>query len=73
MAASGEVDQDEVYWAYGKVMHKFQLLELTLWMLLVPEEVSWQKGMAKIDKWDQTTFGSLARSIRSQGLLDDPT
>ncbi|WP_410646532.1 hypothetical protein [Amycolatopsis sp. cmx-4-54] len=66
---SQTVDQFIVYGAYGEIMHQFQLLELTLWGFLarnLKSGITFDQGVAKVERWDATTFGKLWRGLRTQ-------
>jgi len=73
------VDQFLVYGAYGEVMHRFQVFELSLWQVLtrgIKPGMTTDQAMDKIEKWDATTFGSIVRGLKSQshwpaGMIDE--
>lgn len=58
-----------IYVAYGELMHKLQVMEMSLWQI---QALRMSKGMtdpqafAKVEKWDGTTFGALYRGMKSQ-------
>jgi hypothetical protein len=78
MTASEDVDSFLIYGAYGEAMHRFQVLELSLWGLLtrsIKTGTTLEQASLKLDKWDGTTFGQIVRGIRTQshwphGLLE---
>lgn len=64
-----DVEQFIIFAGYGEVMHRFQMLELALWGLLsanLNPRITVGQGMAKVAKWNGTTFGSLMRGIKNQ-------
>lgn len=64
-----DVGQATIYVGYGAVMHQFQMLELDLWGFLtkgIKSGASFDQAMAKVEKWNATTFGSLWRGMRTQ-------
>ncbi|WIV60733.1 hypothetical protein [Amycolatopsis nalaikhensis] len=63
------ISQFIVYAAYGEIMHKFQVLELVLWGFLarsIKDGTTLEQGMARVERWDGTTFGKLWRGLRTQ-------
>jgi hypothetical protein len=67
--ADTRVDHFIVYGAYGEVMHRFQVFELTLWQLLargIKPGMNSDQAMDKVEKWDATTFGGIVRGLKSQ-------
>ncbi|KRE56154.1 hypothetical protein [Phycicoccus sp. Soil748] len=58
-----------IYVAYGELMHKLQVMEMSLWEI---QALQMKKGMtdaqafAQVEKWDGTTFGALYRGMKSQ-------
>jgi hypothetical protein len=67
--ADARVDHFIVYGAYGEIMHRFQVFELTLWQMLargIKPGMTADQAMDKVEKWDATTFGSVVRGLKSQ-------
>jgi hypothetical protein len=64
-----KVDQFIIYAGYGEVMHRFQVLELSLWTLqarsLKPKSTL-DQSTAKVDKWNGTAFGQMLRGMKNQ-------
>jgi hypothetical protein len=59
-----KVDQIIIYAGYGEVMHRFQVLELSLWLTQtrrIKAGSSLKQGMVKVEKWNGTTLGELMR------------
>ena len=64
-----EVDQFIIYGAYGEIMHKFQVFELTLWGFLarsIKSGTTLNQAMDRISRWDSTNLGTLWRGLRTQ-------
>lgn len=80
MSRGGEesVDQFIIYGGYGEVMHRLQVLELSLWMIQtrsIKSGTRLDQAMTKVEKWNATSFGELMRGMRTQthwpdGLVD---
>lgn len=72
------VDQFIIFGGYGEVMHRFQVLEMSLWGLQtksIKPATTMDQAMAKVEKWNGTTFGEFMRGMKNQphwpkGLLD---
>ena len=70
----GTVDQFIIYGAYGELMHRFQLFELTLWQLMtrsIKERANPKKGDTKkvddkITNWDRLNLGQIIGSIKNE-------
>ncbi len=61
------VDQFIIYAGYGEVMHRLQVLELSLWMIQsrgIKSQTRLDQAMAKVEKWNATTLGELPRAPR---------
>ena len=67
--SDARVDQFVVYAGYGEVMHRLQALELSLWLIQcrnIKAKSTSEQVMAKVEKWNETTFGNLMRGMRNQ-------
>lgn len=67
--SSEELDQFIIFGGYGEVMYRFQVLEMGLWGLLarsIKPATTMDQAMAKVEKWNGTTFGELMRGIKNQ-------
>jgi hypothetical protein len=68
------MDQFTVYAFYGKLMHGFQLFELTLWLLLsrsIKEKAKSKKGDSKkvddkVAAWDRLNLGQIIGGIKNE-------
>lgn len=73
-----QVDQFLIYAGYGEVMHRLQVLELSLWQLQtrgIRPGATAEQAMSKVEKWNATTLGALMRGMKCQphwpdGLVD---
>ncbi len=68
------VDQFIIYAGYGEVMHRLQVLEMSLWMIQsrgIKSQTRLDQAMAKVEKWNATTLGELMRGMRTQGHWPD--
>lgn len=63
------VDQFIIYAGYGEVMHRLQVLEMSLWTLptrgIMPK-TQFEHAMDRVEKWNGTTFGELMRGMKNQ-------
>jgi hypothetical protein len=70
----GSVDQFIIYGGYGAVMHRLQVLELSLWIIQtrgIKRGVQPSQARAKVEKWNATTLGELMRGMRTQSHWPD--
>lgn len=64
-----EVDQFIIFGGYGEVMYRFQTLEMGLWGLQtksIKPHTHPDQAMAKVEKWNGTTFGEFMRGMKNQ-------
>jgi len=68
------VDQFIIYAGYGEVMHRLQVLEMSLWMIQsrgIKSQTRLDQAITKVEKWNATTLGELMRGMRRQGHWPD--
>jgi len=64
------LDQFIIFAGFGEVMHRFQVLEMSLWGLLahgIKPATQEHQVLAKLEQWNATTFGKLMRGMKNQG------
>lgn len=64
-----EVDQFIVYAGYGEVMHRLQVLEMSLWGIQtrgIKPNTTLDQALNKVARWNNTTLGEMLRGMRNQ-------